>query len=187
METDEATGQDVDINHRAIYNQNLIFRGKLGGIMPKYEAKHKDKKNVADEGTSHNIASLGSSLFLKGELSGHEDLVIEGEFQGKIDIKDSNLSVGRKGKVKAEIRAKNVTISGSVQGNIYASGKVFISEEAQMKGDISAARISIMDGAQFKGTIKMEKGINNISPPKEKTDTLPSKEEDKPENETPSS
>lgn len=105
--------------------------------------------------TIHRTSSLGPSLIFKGTLSGHEDLTIHGQFSGNIKLYDHDLIVETEGKAEAEIQAKNIIIRGEVKGNIVATGKVFIDENAQMVGDISAARISIMEGAQFKGRIKL--------------------------------
>lgn len=146
--------------------------------MPKH--KNKGRKNMIEETAPQNIARFGSSLFLKGELSGEEDFLIEGKFQGKINLENHNILVGQGGKVEADIHVKNITINGSVKGNIYASGKVFISKDGQMKGDIIAPKISIMDGAQFKGGIRMNQDSEYTSHPEERTDTLPSKEETAP-------
>lgn len=119
------------------------------------EIGKKEKNRNSGEGFEAKGARLGPSLFLKGEISGEEDLVIEGQVQGKIDLRNHNLIIEKEAKVEAEIRARNITIKGEVSGNIYASERVFISTEGQMKGDICASRISIMDGAHFKGSIKM--------------------------------
>lgn len=119
------------------------------------KGKEKEKKNKQNENQIQNLSRIGSSFSLKGELSGYEDLVIGGRFQGKIDLGKNNITVEREGKIEAEIHAKNITIHGKLKGNVYASGKVFISKDAQMIGDISAPRISINDGAQFKGSVKM--------------------------------
>ncbi|MBA7667892.1 hypothetical protein ES703_75993 [subsurface metagenome] len=113
---------------------------------------------------------------MKGQLSGEEDLVIEGRFQGKIDLANNNILVSEGGNVEAEIRVNNISIKGSVTGNVIASGKVFISEEGQLKGDISAPTISIMDGARFLGSVKMGKEIERVSPPKKETGDLFDKE-----------
>jgi len=145
--------------------------------MLKYKIKNKDKQTITEEGIPRNIARFGSSLFLKGELSGEEDLVIEGRFKGKINLGDHNILVGQGGDVNADIHVKNITINGSVSGNIYAAGKVFISKEGKMKGDINAPIISIMDGAQFKGGIKMEQEGEQVSLPEEETGTPAPKEE----------
>ena len=146
--------------------------------MPKFKLADKNKKNPPEEGIPRNIARLGRHLFLKGELSGEEDLVIEGQFQGKIDLENHNILVGRGAKVEADIRVKNITINGSVKGNIWASGKVFISKDGQMKGDLNAPRISIMEGAKFKGAVKMEKEVIEISPHEETIDILPIEKEE---------
>lgn len=103
-----------------------------------------------------NIASqLGPALRFKGELSGSEDIFLLGEFQGTINLANNNLVIARNSRVKAEIRVKSITVKGSVEGNITATGKVLIEQQAQMTGDISASRISIMEGAQFKGSVKI--------------------------------
>ncbi|RLC29753.1 hypothetical protein DRH13_05285, partial [Candidatus Woesebacteria bacterium] len=122
--------------------------------MPKLKREGNNKKNSSEEGIPRGIARLGPSLFLKGELSGEEDVVIEGQYKGKIDLVNHNILVGRGAKVKADIRAKNITIYGTVEGNIDASGKIFISKEGQLKGNLKAPKISIMEGAKFKGGVK---------------------------------
>lgn len=124
--------------------------------MLRREGRDKDKKNNERETSKQNLSRLGHSFCLKGELSGNEDLVIDGLFKGQIDLGNHNLVVEQGGKIEADIRANNITIHGEIKGNIFASGKVFITKDAQMIGDISASRISIMDGAQFKGSVKME-------------------------------
>jgi len=132
----------------------------------------KDKRNNQESQDPEKISRVGASLSLNGELHGQEDIVIEGQFQGKIDLKNHNLKVEQGGKVKANIQVKNITISGEVDGNIYASGKVYISKEGQLRGDIFAPRISIADGAQFKGSVKMKEGIEKMPLPQEKPKPL---------------
>lgn len=136
-------------------------------------SKHKNKqknKDFTEKSVSPNTARIGSSLLLKGELSGEEDLAIDGQFQGTIDLSNYTLTIDHKGRVEANIRAKNITIKGFVKGNIYASEKVFIHEKAQVQGDIVASKISVMDGAQFEGNAKIEKDMERIEVPKEKSD-----------------
>jgi cytoskeletal protein CcmA (bactofilin family) len=117
--------------------------------------KDKDSHPPSDKPSYKKGALLGATIDIKAELIGDEDLVIEGKFQGRIDIKNNDLSVESSANVDAEIRARNVSIRGHVKGNIHASGKVYIEKEGQMVGDIAAARISIVEGAQFKGSMKM--------------------------------
>lgn len=124
-------------------------------IMLKTENKNKDVQEASSLKINRDISHLGPSLTLKGDISGQEDFVFHGVFQGKINLENNNVTVAPGGKLNAEIRVKNITIRGSVQGNIHATGKVFIEKDGKMTGDISAARISIMEGAQFKGSIKM--------------------------------
>jgi cytoskeletal protein CcmA (bactofilin family) len=104
-------------------------------------------------------STLGSSLIFDGELKGSEDLIIKGNLQGKIILENNSLLIDSGSHVNAEIRVKNITIKGKMEGNIHASGKVFITKEGKMTGDIAAYRISIMDGAKFKGSIKMLSSI----------------------------
>lgn len=127
--------------------------------MPKLEDMNKDKQNIVEQSINANISRLGPTLNIKGELSSNEDLIIEGQFQGKLDLKNHNLLVEQAGKVDADIHARNITIKGKVKGNIFASGKVYIQKEGQMIGDVSTSRISILDGAQFKGSVKMISAI----------------------------
>lgn len=119
------------------------------------ETKNKDLHAYSDNTLHKKPAILGSTIDIKAELTANEDLVIEGKFQGKIDIKNNDLTIGANADVDARIQARNITIRGCVKGNVHASGKVFIEKDGQMIGDIAAARISIMEGAQFKGSMKM--------------------------------
>ena len=152
--------------------------------MPKLKREGNNQKSSPEEVFPRSIARLGPSLFLKGELSGEEDVVIEGQYKGKIDLANHNILVGRGAKVEADIRAKNITINGTVEGNIDASGKIFISKQGQMKGDLKAPKISIMEGAKFKGGVKTGKDLKEISLPEEKIDILAIKEKDKTEEKT---
>ncbi len=98
---------------------------------------------------------IGSSIVIDGEISGDEDLVIQGTVKGKISLKEG-LIVENSGVVEADIETRNVEISGQVTGNIRASDKVEIKSEGRMVGDIKAPRILIADGAKFKGNVDMD-------------------------------
>ena len=100
-------------------------------------------------------AKIGQSLTIKGEVSGSEDLTVEGRVEGKIDLKDHNLTIGQNGRVEADVHAKNITIVGEVVGNVSADEKVDLTDTARLNGDIRAPRISVSDGAQFKGAVDM--------------------------------
>lgn len=108
--------------------------------------------------SSSRLVNIGQTIFIKGELTGTEDLTIEGRVEGKIELKDHNLTIGPNGKIKADVYAKSVVITGELLGNAFASEKVEITNSGILKGDIVSPRIVIADGAQFKGTVDMDKG-----------------------------
>ena len=103
------------------------------------------------------IVNIGQSIHIKGELTGNEDLTIEGKVEGKVFLKDHNLTVGANGKIVAEIQAKTVMVLGEVTGNITADDKVEVAATGSMRGDIQAPRVVLADGAKFKGAIDMDK------------------------------
>ena len=105
----------------------------------------------------NKIVNIGQSIHIKGELTGNEDLTIEGKVEGKVFLKDHNLTVGANGKIVAEIQAKTVMVLGEVTGNITADDKVEVAATGTMRGDIQAPRVVLADGAKFKGAIDMDK------------------------------
>lgn len=102
-------------------------------------------------------ATIGKSLVVKGELSGSESLYIDGKVEGTINLPGNRVTVGRNGQVSANILAREVVVLGKVRGNINASDRVDIRSEGSLTGDVAAARISIEDGAYFKGGIDIRK------------------------------
>jgi cytoskeletal protein CcmA (bactofilin family) len=109
------------------------------------------------ETRSSEIATIGKSVVVKGELSGSEDLVVDGEVEGSITLRGQSLTIGPNGRVRANIEARNVILHGRVDGDIHASDRVELRKSASLAGDITTARISIEDGAFFKGTIDIQK------------------------------
>ena len=103
------------------------------------------------------LASIGKSIIINGELSGSEDLTIEGRVEGKIDLKDHVLTVGSNGRIKAQVSAKSIVVFGQVTGNLTASEKVDIKEDGSVEGDIVAPRVAIADGSHFRGSIDMQR------------------------------
>jgi cytoskeletal protein CcmA (bactofilin family) len=102
-------------------------------------------------------SSIGPQCEIKGNIKGSENLIVAGNIQGKIDLGDFDLTVEETARIHADIRAKNIILLGKVTGNITASGKVLIHNTANMTGDITTPRISVMDGARFKGSVFMKK------------------------------
>jgi cytoskeletal protein CcmA (bactofilin family) len=105
-------------------------------------------------------AIIGQSIQIKGELTGNEDITIDGSVEGRIELKENSLTIGSNGNIKADINAKMVTITGEVHGNVTAEEKVEIRETGKLRGNIVAPRIVIADGAFFKGSVEMEKKSN---------------------------
>jgi cytoskeletal protein CcmA (bactofilin family) len=116
--------------------------------------------------TSHarDTVNIGKSVVIKGELSGSEDLAIEGQVEGKIELRQNVLTIGANGKIKAQIFAKQVVVLGEVVGNITASEKVDIRDNGSVDGDLTSPRVAIAEGAHFRGSIDMQRGGNGGKP-----------------------
>ena len=101
-------------------------------------------------------AVLSPSIVLRGEVTGDEDLLVEGRIEGKIHLKQNSVTVGAKGRVAAEIHARAIHIEGEVDGNLTAEEQVVLRKSSRVRGDIVAPRVTIEDGARFRGAIDME-------------------------------
>ncbi|HEY7680791.1 MAG TPA: polymer-forming cytoskeletal protein [Terriglobia bacterium] len=113
------------------------------------------------------VAHIGKSVVIRGELSGSEDLYIDGQVEGSIELREHHLTVGPNGRVQANINAKEVVIQGSVKGNVKAIDRVEIRKSGSLAGDLVAARVVIEDGAFFKGSIDIQKGGDSHARPSE--------------------
>jgi len=102
-------------------------------------------------------ATIGKSLVIKGEVTGSESLYIDGRVEGSINLSGNRVTIGRNGVVAANISAREIVVLGKVRGNLTASDRVDIRSDGSLTGDVVAARISIEDGAFFKGGIDIRK------------------------------
>jgi cytoskeletal protein CcmA (bactofilin family) len=102
-------------------------------------------------------ARLGASLHVKGEISGNEDLVIDGSVEGLVQLDERKLTIGATAKVTADIIAREVVVYGTVKGNLRAKDRIEIKKDGSVNGDLTTARIMIEDGAYFKGSIEIDK------------------------------
>ena len=102
-------------------------------------------------------ARLGSSLHVKGEITGNEDLLIDGSVEGLIQLDERKLTVGATAKVTADVIAREVVVYGTVKGNLRAKDRIEIKKDGSVNGDLTTARIMIEDGAYFKGSIEIDK------------------------------
>ena len=105
---------------------------------------------------SADLAQIGKSVVIKGELSGSEDLYVDGQVEGTIALKGNSLTVGPHGQVKASVEAKGVVVQGKLDGNVQASDRVELRKSAVVTGDISTQRISIEEGAYLKGKVDIQ-------------------------------
>src|SRR5690349_13921858 len=105
-----------------------------------------------------DMVNIGKSVVIKGELNGSEDLTIEGQVEGKIELRQNVLTIGPNGKIKAAVFAKSVIVLGEVVGNVTASEKVDIRDNGSVDGDLVSPRVAIAEGAHFRGSIDMQRG-----------------------------
>ena len=120
------------------------------------------------------VVKVGKSVVIKGELNGSEDLTIEGQVEGKIELKEHVLTIGSNGKIQAEVFAKALIVLGEVNGNIAASEKVDIRDGGSVDGDIVSPRIAIAEGAHFRGSVDMQrKSVQQSTQPRPAVQAAP--------------
>ncbi len=132
---------------------------------------NKDVMRPTGATSDRATARLGLSLHLKGEISGNEDLYIDGKVEGAVQLGEGKLTVGATANVTADIIAREVVVCGKVKGNVHAKGKIEIKKDGSVIGDLTTAQIIIEDGAYFKGSIEIDRSAdkaadNNVSPGK---------------------
>jgi len=111
----------------------------------------------ASQNRERDIVNIGKSVVIKGELNGSEDLTIEGQVEGKIELRDHVLTIGANGRIKAQVFAKAVIVLGEVTGNVTATDKVDIRDNGSVDGDIVSPRVAIAEGAHFRGSVDMQR------------------------------
>jgi cytoskeletal protein CcmA (bactofilin family) len=136
----------------------------------KPETKSAEAPRPMEAPAERTTGWLGASLRVKGEISGTEDLLIDGPVEGSIHLNDRKLTVGKTAKVTADINARDVVVYGYVKGNVHAKGRVEIKKDGYVVGNLTTAQIMIEDGADFKGTIEIDR-----SAPKEAEKNLPAR------------
>jgi cytoskeletal protein CcmA (bactofilin family) len=128
--------------------------------VPSYDPPVRTSTASASTASSADQATIGKSLVVKGEVTGSESLYIDGKVEGAINLPGNRVTVGRNGQVSANINAREIVVLGKVRGNMTASDRVDIRSEGSLTGDVTAQRISIEDGAFFKGGIDIRKPGN---------------------------
>ena len=123
----------------------------------KPDTKSTDALRPLDATADGATACLGSSLRVKGEITGTEDLLIDGSVEGLIQLGERKLTVGKTAKLTADINARDVVVYGSVKGNVRATGRIEIKKDGSIIGNLTTAQIMIEDGADFKGSIEIDR------------------------------
>jgi cytoskeletal protein CcmA (bactofilin family) len=107
-------------------------------------------------GRSGEVAVIGRSIEINGDVRGNEDLRIEGDVSGTVELRNSDLTIGKEGKVRADVYAKAITVDGTTEGDLYASERITVHVSAHVRGNITAPKVGIEEGAKFKGSIEMD-------------------------------
>ena len=142
--------------------------------------KRKEKTELANtasepaSGTKNfnrgGTAMIGPSIVVNGTITGEENLVVEGTVEGTIDLPKNDLTIGESGRVTANLSAKVIRVDGLVKGDITGGENVVISDTGRVQGNIVAPRVTLQDGAKFKGSIDMDPGSGKAQPTPSKTD-----------------
>jgi cytoskeletal protein CcmA (bactofilin family) len=157
---------------------NKEAQPEVPGMSPSKESKIPGAPANAPAGirpgspVARMLACLGSTIVVKGEITSDEDLQIDGKVEGPISLRGSRLTVGRTAQLNSEVDAREVIVYGNVSGNLRARDRVEIKKDGRVLGDIATARISIEDGAYFKGRIEIEHSHSSVQESK-KTEEVP--------------
>ena len=153
---------------------NLFISAVRRSVPGKVSMPNSEKPNTPDvakpepRNLETNQSRLGASLLVKGEISGSEDLLIDGSVEGTVRLDGQKLTIGPNAKLKADIIAGEVMVSGNLKGSIRANGRIEIRNDGSVTGDLTTPQVFIEDGAWFKGSIDIEKNtekeINNSMP-----------------------
>ena len=121
------------------------------------DKKSPDSMRPVASSTDRSTSRLGPSLHVRGDITGTEDLLIDGSIEGMIQLNDHKLTAGMAAKLKADIDAREVVVYGCVQGNVHATGRIEIKNGGSVIGNLRTAQVMIDDGADFKGSIEIDK------------------------------
>ena len=114
------------------------------------------RSEPAKTGATGDRANIGRSITIKGDISGDEDLHIQGAIDGSVNLKEHNVTITSEGRVKADVHGRTITVQGQVEGDLFGGEQVILRPSCRVKGNITAPRVALEDGANFRGTIDME-------------------------------
>lgn len=137
------------------------YQGQDEQSLPPRETK-KTSTPSAKKPTTDSSAAIGASIKIRGDVTGDENLIIQGEVEGTINVVGHNVTISKTGKVKANINAKQIIVEGVLSGDMAGEEKVIIRQTGNVHGNIIAPRVTLEDGALFKGSIEMEPGKEDL-------------------------
>lgn len=150
---------------------------------PRQATTSASSQNFSQSSSSRSEAGavIGRSIKINGDVKGDEDLLIEGDVSGTVELRNHALTVGKEGKVSADIYARSITVDGATDGDLFASERIAIRATANVTGNLLAPRISLEDGARFKGSVEMDQAAvekalgSSQSKPAPRTEATPIK------------
>jgi cytoskeletal protein CcmA (bactofilin family) len=144
-----------------MFERNKRDGGNEGSnSFPAFEAREKGKSE-SPSNRGQDAAVIGPSIQIKGDLSGEEDLVIQGKVNGTIQLREKSLTVGCQGQVDANVLAHSIIVEGEVKGDLYGSERVSIRKTGNVQGNIVSPKVSLDEGCRFKGSIDMDQEMIN--------------------------
>jgi len=129
----------------------------------KPDTQSTDAMRTGDATADSETGWLGSSLHVKGDIIGTEDLLIDGSVEGLVELDERKLTVGPTAKITADINARDVVVYGFVKGNVHAKGRIEIKKDGSVIGNLTTAQIMIEDGADFKGSIEIDRAEAKVA------------------------
>ena len=114
------------------------------------------RRKQEDKSSEAGSTIIGSSFSFKGEITGEEDLTVQGQVEGTIDLKKNHVTIGKTGRIKADVYGRSITIEGEVQGNLFGEERIVLRQSGRVRGDMRAPPINLEEGAKFKGSIDMD-------------------------------
>lgn len=145
--------KEEEYSPKQSYNPPSQADSKEGNTMSNMPSRSMETESYRPS----SAASIGKSVMIKGQIISREDLYLDGELEGTVELNEHRLTIGPNGRVQANVKAREIVIIGTIHGNVEASEKLEIRKEAKLVGDIRTARIVIEDGAYFKGSIDIIK------------------------------
>ena len=143
-----------------MFDRNKRDSNEEGGVFPTFKPREHAETNEPRK-RGREAAIIGPSIQIKGDLSGEEDLIIQGKVKGTIQLRDKSLTVGSQGQVDANVVAHAIIVEGKVNGDLYGSERVSIRKTGNVQGNIISPKVSLEEGCRFKGSIDMDQEMTN--------------------------